>query len=121
MPPIRLFVYGSLLRGERHHDELEGAFFVGEARTAAGFAIYDLGDYPALVGSKEGVVSGELYAVSETLLAALDAFEGGGYVRGAVTLESGESVQTYLLAGPLPPGAVRITSGSYKTLRRSLG
>ena len=69
---IRLFVYGSLLRGERHHDELAGAKFVREARIA-GYEMYDLGAYPTLVPGDEGVVSGELYEVSEPLLAALES------------------------------------------------
>jgi gamma-glutamylcyclotransferase (GGCT)/AIG2-like uncharacterized protein YtfP len=114
---IWLFVYGSLLRGGRHHEELAGATFVREARTSAGFAIYDIGDYPALVRTDEGVVSGELYEVSERLLAALDAFEGDGYERGLVTLEDGASVAAYLLAGPLPAGATRIPTGSWQAGR----
>ncbi|NUO53171.1 MAG: gamma-glutamylcyclotransferase [Polyangiaceae bacterium] len=116
---IRLFVYGSLLRGERHHDELAGAKFVREARIA-GYAMYELGDYPTLVSSEEGVVSGEIYEVSEQMLAGLDAFEGEGYERGKVTVEGGGSAETYLRSGPLPEGAIRIASGSWRAHRRSL-
>jgi gamma-glutamylcyclotransferase (GGCT)/AIG2-like uncharacterized protein YtfP len=117
---IRLFVYGSLLRGERHHDVLAGATFVREALTTPGFAIYDLGDYPALVRAEDGVVAGELYDVSESLLAALDAFEGEAYERAQVSLDAGEAAEAYVRPGPMPDGATRIPSGSWKTARPGL-
>src|SRR6185369_8713827 len=47
MASVRLFVYGSLKRGGRHHDELEGATFVGEASTLPGYRLEVLGEYLA--------------------------------------------------------------------------
>jgi gamma-glutamylcyclotransferase (GGCT)/AIG2-like uncharacterized protein YtfP len=81
-----LFVYGSLKRAGRHHDELGDAPFLGETRTAEGFGLSTVGEYLALVerpGSAESVV-GELYRVSSQLLLRLDDFEGPGYRRGLV-------------------------------------
>lgn len=83
-----LFVYGSLKRGERHHRELRGARFVAEARTAPGYGLVPLGPYVALVeapGRTTGV-AGELFEVEETLLPALDEFEGEDYERRAVAV-----------------------------------
>jgi gamma-glutamylcyclotransferase (GGCT)/AIG2-like uncharacterized protein YtfP len=82
MAAVRLFVYGSLKRGGRHHEELQGARFLAEAETAPGHAVIQLGDYPALIEAPgPGVVTGELFEVPESLLPALDEFEGDAYVR----------------------------------------
>lgn len=88
MAADRLFVYGSLKRGALHHAELEGAPFLGEARTPPGYALELVGQYWALVErpGEESSVPGELYEVTEELLARLDEFEGDGYVRGRVRL-----------------------------------
>jgi gamma-glutamylcyclotransferase (GGCT)/AIG2-like uncharacterized protein YtfP len=89
MTVARLFVYGSLRRGARHHAELCGAVFLGEYRTAAGYGLEAIGEYWALV-ERPGLpdfVSGELFAVDETLLGLLDEFEGPDYRRGTVPVE----------------------------------
>lgn len=84
----RLFVYGSLKRGERHHAELRGATFLGEGRTVEGYGLEAIGEYLALVErpGQAGSVSGELFEVDEPLLRLLDQFEGDDYQRGAVRL-----------------------------------
>lgn len=87
---VRLFVYGSLKRGGRHHDVLQaaGATFLAEAETAPGYrlsALDETDEYLALERSTAGapeVVQGELYEVPESQLPALDAFEGDAYIRG---------------------------------------
>lgn len=88
MASDRLFVYGSLKRGARHHEELAGARFLGEARTLPGYALELVGEYWALVErpGQESSVPGELYEMTDELLARLDEFEGDGYVRGIVPL-----------------------------------
>lgn len=87
MSSVQLFVYGSLKRAGKHHDELKGAEFLGEVSTLPGYALEPLGDYLALIESPgTGRVAGELFEVSHSLLRALDQFEGDGYARGQVTL-----------------------------------
>jgi gamma-glutamylaminecyclotransferase len=82
MTAERLFVYGSLKRGERHHRELAGARFLGEAKTLAGYALVALGDYLALVQKAgAGSVVGELYELPFERFSALDEFEGPEYER----------------------------------------
>jgi gamma-glutamylcyclotransferase (GGCT)/AIG2-like uncharacterized protein YtfP len=83
---VHLFVYGSLKRGGRHHDELEGATFLGPAETAPGYRLEPLGEYLALVEAEpgSGCVPGELFEVPLAKLPALDAFEGDAYVRAEV-------------------------------------
>jgi len=91
---VHLFVYGSLKRGGRHHDELTGATFLGEAETGPGYRLEPLGEYLAMVAADvvEGAlaaaatVSGELFEVPQSKLPDLDAFEGDAYVRSEVSV-----------------------------------
>ncbi len=83
---MRLFVYGSLKRAGRHHSELAGARFLGEATTTPGYSLVPLGDYLALVPeSGAGSVVGEVFELDSARLSALDDFEGPEYER--VSLE----------------------------------
>jgi len=87
MSRLRLFVYGSLKRAGRHHEQLESAEFLGEVETAAGYALEPVGEYLALVAVPgAGSVAGELFEISESLLPVLDDFEGDAYIRGEVGL-----------------------------------
>lgn len=87
MTAERLFVYGSLKRGERHHGELAGARFLGEAETPPGYALVALGDYLALVPQAgAGSVVGELYELPSERFFALDEFEGSHYERVSLTV-----------------------------------
>ena len=91
MASVRLFVYGSLKRGDRHHQELGGAKFLGTACTVDGYALVSWHDYLALVSGGDGSVPGELFEVDEALLRVLDEFEGDEYERGVVALKNDPS------------------------------
>ena len=74
----RVFVYGTLKRGGRYHDLLATQKFIGEARTATGYTLYQPADYPGMVHTEKDTegVTGELWEVSTDYLAKLDALEG---------------------------------------------
>ena len=72
---IRLFVYGTLKRGQRNYALMRGAAFLGRHRTEAGFSMHDLGGYPAVCRPGRRAISGELFAIDEPLLRQLDRFE----------------------------------------------
>lgn len=72
---MRLFVYGTLRRGEPGHGLLRGATLLAEAITAPVFTLVDMGEYPALVEGGGTAVVGELYDVDEALLVDLDRYE----------------------------------------------
>ena len=97
MTRVRLFVYGSLRRGERHHEELGDAVFLGVVTTVACYRLARLGQYPALLPGS-GSVTGELYGVASGFLPSLDAFEDPGYVRGCVRLSDGSEAEAYFMA-----------------------
>jgi len=72
---IRLFVYGTLMKGNSNHEEfLSGARFAGYF-TADGIQIYDFGNYPLIVQNEIDKVRGEMYIVDNNLLEKLDASE----------------------------------------------
>ena len=78
----RIFVYGTLKRGQLRHFYLagEGAVFVAEARTAPSYVLYQppQGDYPCMVEDRaEGAaIEGELWDVPDACLQMLDEIEG---------------------------------------------
>ena len=115
-PRTRVFVYGTLLAGESNHRHLASARFVGEAKTEAAFRLYDLGPYPGLVAVGGDAVMGEVYEVDEPILAMLDRLEGHPrfYVRKGIVLDSGETVQSYLLMPHQVVGRPIIALGSWR-------
>lgn len=110
----RVFVYGTLLRGEASHALLEGARFVGEAITAPRYTLHDLGDYPGLVEGGATAVEGEVWSVGEELLARLDDFEGHPelFRRAPIALAGARDVVAYFWAGA-PRGRV-LKTGRYR-------
>jgi gamma-glutamylcyclotransferase (GGCT)/AIG2-like uncharacterized protein YtfP len=90
--PLKLiFVYGTLKRGCSNHHFLAGQKFVGEARTAPGFRLFELEGHPGLVPRKEDRdgVAGEVWSVDDAALVRLDALEGldeGTYRREVIPL-----------------------------------
>lgn len=78
-----VFVYGSLLSGLHNHHYLSEAEALGAAQSAAAaFTMIDLGTFPGAyaAGPDEpaGRLTGELYAVTDDQLAALDRLESNG-------------------------------------------
>jgi gamma-glutamylcyclotransferase (GGCT)/AIG2-like uncharacterized protein YtfP len=106
MRTIRVFTYGSLLRGFGNHRLLEtnGAEFVGVNATAEhAFRMYDYcnGGFPAVCRTDrdgESIV-GECYRVNAATLARLDALEGHPdfYRREPVRMADGSIAWTYLI------------------------
>lgn len=71
----RVFVYGTLLRGEINHRLLGDAEFLGPHRTAPCFGLYLLGAYPGAVRGGGDAIHGEIYAVDGAGLRRLDRLE----------------------------------------------
>lgn len=71
-----VFVYGTLRKHQYYHDLLQGSELVAEQCWTAG-RLFDTGyGYPALVHDDRGQVYGEVYRVSDEVLAKLDELEG---------------------------------------------
>jgi gamma-glutamylaminecyclotransferase len=84
MPPIDVFVYGSLRKGLQNHSKLVDATYKGVYQTVDPYTMIGLKSkaYPYVIAkpiheSVEAVpITGEVYEVSDTLLAELDRLEG---------------------------------------------
>lgn len=112
----RLFVYGSLKRGFRHHDQLAGARFIALTRSADGYELVRIGQYPAMVGVRgAGRVVGELYAVDAALLRHLDAFEEvpERYQRVWIEIEIGGLAWCYTVTPGAARGGERLGGGAW--------
>lgn len=116
---VELFVYGTLLRGERNHGYLDGCAFLGETATASGFALVDLGGHPGMIKAASGCVAGELYRVGGEALRAIDQLEQHPevYWRTEVRLADRRVVQTYLLRPELARGHSAVPGGDWRAYR----
>ena len=71
----QVFVYGTLRRHASHHHLLARAHFLGHHVTPIGYTMYDLGAYPAVVARGSHRIHGEVYRLSQRMLAILDDYE----------------------------------------------
>lgn len=115
----RVFVYGSLRRGERHHDVLGDARFLGAHRSAAEFTMFDLGAYPGVIEGGCTAITGEVYRVGAQRLRLLDRFEGcpRDFRRASLGTPWGEA-WIYLLGRGLPRRGRCVASGDWCRRRR---
>lgn len=93
-----LFVYGTLMQGMRNHAYLEKATLIGPATTKPEFELMYNGSIPAARPGSEAIV-GELYEVSDEVLATLDVLEEVSsklYEKREVTLADGRPATMYL-------------------------
>jgi gamma-glutamylcyclotransferase (GGCT)/AIG2-like uncharacterized protein YtfP len=113
---IRLFVYGSLLRGEREHELLDGAEFVREARTLAAYTLVDLGPYPALLQNGRIAVTGELYLIDKKHRFAIDVKKEVPvlFQRISVRLDDDSSAETYAMRDEQVRGKRRLSHGDWR-------
>lgn len=115
----RLFVYGTLLRGEANHGLIARGLFIREARTTPSYTLISLGAFPGLVTGGSLSVVGELYEVTPQILAGLDRLEGHPrfYCRSLITLNDSSSAEAYLLPTRFAATYPHILSGDWKQHR----
>lgn len=100
---MKIFVYGTLLKGMSRSHALNSSTFNGLGMINAG--LYDLGSYPGITESN-GAVFGEVYDIDLSTLLALDCIEGYDdnypegslYIRKEVDvtlLNDGSSIKVY--------------------------
>lgn len=121
---MKLFVYGTLLRGLERESVLSSSRFLGTVVVQAN--LYDIGSYPGIIDG-EGQVIGEVYEIDQATLQRLDDIEGynrknpegSEYVRKEVkilTTEVDEPVVAYFYNRGVKESN-RIVSGDYRKHR----
>lgn len=71
----KVFVYGTLMRGETNHHLLQNARPLGPARTPPRYRLFSLGSYPVICPGGRQSVKGEVYSISQRGLSQLDELE----------------------------------------------
>lgn len=112
----RVFVYGSLNRGQSNHHWLHRASFVGRARLHGG-ELYSLGSYPMAIlrQGSSGVIHGEVFEVDAEGLDQLDILEGcpGYYDRQLLSLSDGSEGWVFLGNEELVAGRSQVEFGDW--------
>ena len=72
----KVFVYGTLMKGETNHDFLQNATFLDKT-VIEGYDMYNVGWYPAIIDG-EGLAIGEVYSVPVEDMTSIDSLEGEG-------------------------------------------
>jgi gamma-glutamylcyclotransferase (GGCT)/AIG2-like uncharacterized protein YtfP len=112
----RVFVYGTLLRGEANHYLLTQSRFLYEATTEPLFSLFNLGGFPAMCSGGCTSVAGEVFEVTEEVLGVLDELEEhpDWYIRTPIELSGGMSAETYLMDPNRVEGRPLIHSGNWR-------
>lgn len=120
----RIFIYGTLKRGDCNARYMEGQNFIGEASTEPIYRMVDGGGYPGMFPVDENGVSirGEVWDVNESCRARLDVLEevaSGEYEVALVRLlapfdEQEVITYIYLRADESMPDAGRVWRASEK-------
>ena len=83
---MKLFTYGTLMKGECRHDILADAEYLGDA-ILHDYCLQEIGSFPGAVPKEGYEVFGEVYEIPEELITTLDWIEGEGYLYKRKTVE----------------------------------
>jgi len=91
-------IYGTFMRGQPGHANLDGGRFVEQVETAPRYRLFEVdGRWPALVEDDDGVaIAAELYELDEEHIARLTGLEPPGWNRAPVELADGRRVDAFL-------------------------
>jgi allophanate hydrolase len=105
-------IYGTFMRGQPGHANLEGARFLEAVETAPRYRLLEVdGRWPALVEDDDGVaIAAELYEIDPAHVARLAEIEPPGWARSPVELVDGRTVEAFLGAGELRARGVDVSS-----------
>lgn len=114
-PPIRLFVYGTLLTGERDHALLRDAEPLGPAVTRPLYSLFEAGVYAALAAGGSTAVRGELYLVARETVLAIDVAREVPvlFQRARVSLEDATDADAYVMPRENVRGMRRLRRGNW--------
>jgi gamma-glutamylcyclotransferase (GGCT)/AIG2-like uncharacterized protein YtfP len=118
MPSLdrRLFVYDTLLEGEKEHGLLDGGERVGSCTTEGAFELVDLGPLAALIPGGSTSVHGELYRVDLAILVKVDVIRQVPILfdRARIRLADGLEAETYVMTRDQARGRRRLRQGDWR-------
>ncbi len=124
--PCRLFIYGTLLPGERDHALLATAELLGPVVTEPIYQLVELNVYAALIPDGKVAVHGQLYAVDLETRRRIDVARQVPilFQRSGVRLADGSEAETYAMHPDQVRGKRRLGHGDWRrrfapTLERS--
>jgi len=96
VPPF--LIYGTFMRGQPGHANLDGARFVEAVETAARYRLFEIdGRWPALIEDEDGVaITAEQYEIEQPDLVRLAEIEPPGWNRASVELADGRKIEAFL-------------------------
>ena len=94
----RFLIYGTFMRGQPGHANLDGAQFAGTVATAPRYRLLEIDRrWPALIEDDDGIaIAAELYEIDEAHLARLAELEPPGWTRAHVELADGRAAEAFL-------------------------
>ena len=112
----RLFVYGTMLQGERDHALVATLERRGVAKTEASFHLVDLGAYAALVPGGSIAVAGEIYALDRATLATIDVLRQVPllFKRVRIHLDGDDLAESYVMEPEQVRGRRRLEHGDWR-------
>jgi gamma-glutamylaminecyclotransferase len=96
---VQFFICGSALRGQPDHQNLLGATFVREAKTAPRYRLYSVRDqHPGIYEVPSGgiAIAGEIYEMNDEQHAHLLAGEPPDLYESPIVLEDGSNVNAMI-------------------------
>lgn len=96
---MQFFICGSALRGQPDHQNLGGATFVREAKTAPKYRLHSVRDqHPGIYEVPEGGISiaGEIYDLNDEQYAKLMAGEPPDLYEAPIELDDGSTVNAMI-------------------------
>ena len=115
MNQVRLFVYGTMMSGQREHSVVEAAELVGRVQTEPRYTLVDVDVYAALIADGRTSIHGELYLVDLMHLAFVDRARQVPHLfrRSAVTLSDGTLAESHFLSMEQVRGKRRLGHGNW--------
>lgn len=115
-PDRRLFVYGTLLKGEPGHSVLEGSESLGTAQTEPAFQLVDLGPFAALIPEGTTSVAGELYRVAMATVLRIDVLRQVPILfdRARIRLADGSEADAYVMTRDQVRGRRTVHGGDWR-------
>jgi gamma-glutamylcyclotransferase (GGCT)/AIG2-like uncharacterized protein YtfP len=108
---MKLFIYGTIKRGQCRADVMTGQKFLGSAKLVPMYKMFNLGQFPALVkmpGLDNGpMIEGELWEVDEDCIRRLDMIEGTpSFYRRQEVQVAGQEVESLYVESYLYQGDI---------------